>query len=90
METKLIAAELATAAGITTIVMHSANVTDIFGIIDGGVGPSREGTETPKMEDVPLCTRFLRREDPIKEWVVVLLRILRLFLVLMGLVGNGG
>jgi glutamate 5-kinase len=67
MSTKLIAAELATAAGTTTIVMHSEHVQDIFGIIDEGVGPSREGSETPKLREGPLCTRFLRREDPIKE-----------------------
>ena len=57
MSTKLIAAELATAAGVTTVVMHSANVYDIFGVIE---------TE-PGNEDGPLCTTFLRRDDPIKE-----------------------
>ncbi|ORX35332.1 putative glutamate 5-kinase [Kockovaella imperatae] len=67
MSTKLIAAELATAAGTTTVIMHSAHVQDIFGIIDGGIPPSREGTETPRLDEGPLCTRFLRRENPIND-----------------------
>ena len=57
MSTKLIAAELATAAGVTTIIMHSAHVSDIFGVI---------GLEHDS-EDLPLCTTFAKREDPIKE-----------------------
>ena len=67
MSTKLIAAELATAAGTTTVIMHSAYVDDIFGIIDEGIPPSREGDETPRLKDGPLSTLFLRREDPVKE-----------------------
>ena len=68
MATKLIAAELATAAGVTTVVMHAGHVQDIFGIIEGGIPPSAgDGSETPRMDEGPLCTRFLRREDPIKE-----------------------
>jgi glutamate 5-kinase len=58
MSTKLIAAELATAAGVTTFVMHSGKVSDIFQIID----------ETNlKGEQGPLCTRFERREVVLKE-----------------------
>jgi glutamate 5-kinase len=67
MSTKLIAAELATAAGTTTVVMHSAHVEDVFGVIKGGAGPSGEVSETPKVDDGPLCTRFLRRDDPMRE-----------------------
>ncbi|WVF65986.1 glutamate 5-kinase [Kwoniella sp. CBS 6097] len=67
MSTKLIAAELATAAGTTTVVMHSAKVGDIFHVIENGVGPSREVSETPHLEKGPLCTRFLRRESAMKD-----------------------
>ena len=57
MSTKLIAAELATAAGVTTVIMHSAHVSDIFGVIE----------MEHVSEDRPLCTIFAKREDPIKE-----------------------
>jgi glutamate 5-kinase len=67
METKLIAAELATAAGVTTVIMHAEHVGDIFGVIEGGVGPSREMIETPRLDEAPLCTRFLRSQDPLRE-----------------------
>ncbi|KAE8540606.1 glutamate 5-kinase [Cryptococcus gattii VGV] len=67
MSTKLIAAELATAAGTTTVVMHSANVTDIFKIIENGPSPCREIAETPELFEGPLCTRFLRRESALKD-----------------------
>jgi len=69
MSTKLIAAELATAAGVTTVIMHSEKVHDIFEVIEEGVGPSREVSETPRLETGPLCTRFLRRESAMNEWV---------------------
>jgi glutamate 5-kinase len=61
MSTKLIAAELATAAGVTTVVMHSEHVRDIFGVIQQD--PNED------VDDGPLCTRFIRREQPINEWV---------------------
>lgn len=67
MSTKLIAAELATAAGTTTVVMHSINVTDIFKVIENGPSPCREVAETPELFEGPLCTRFLRRESALKE-----------------------
>jgi len=67
MSTKLIAAELATAAGVTTVIMHSEKVHDIFAVIEEGVGPSREVSETPRLEEGPLCTRFLRRESAMNE-----------------------
>lgn len=67
MSTKLIAAELATAAGVTTVIMHSANVNDIFEVIKDGAGPTREISETPRLEEGPLCTRFLRHERALRE-----------------------
>lgn len=57
MATKLIAAELATAAGVTTVILHSGHVSDIFGVIESD----------PISEDGPLCTTFLKREVPIRE-----------------------
>lgn len=70
MSTKLIAAELATAAGTTTVIMHSGHIEDIFGVIKGGAGPSGEMSETPRIDDGPLCTRFLRQDDPLRECVL--------------------
>ncbi|EIW68970.1 hypothetical protein TREMEDRAFT_71742 [Tremella mesenterica DSM 1558] len=67
MSTKLIAAELATAAGTTAVIMNSNKVSDIFGVIENGVGPSREEADTPGLDEGPLCTRFLRREVALKD-----------------------
>lgn len=72
MSTKLLAAELATAAGVTTVIMHSAHVSDIFEVIKDGPGPCREVSETPRLggdgdEEGPLCTRFLRHERALRE-----------------------
>jgi glutamate 5-kinase len=47
--------------------MHSEKVNDIFEVIEEGVGPSREVSETPRLEEGPLCTRFLRRESAMNE-----------------------
>lgn len=60
MSTKLIAAELATAAGVTTFVMHSGKVSDIFQIIDEDNLKDGQG---------PLCTRFERKEVVLTEYV---------------------
>ena len=59
MSTKLIAAELATAAGVTTVIMKSSNVDRVMEII--------ESDESSKDEDVPLCTRFIRKENRLAE-----------------------
>jgi glutamate 5-kinase len=59
MSTKLIAAELATAAGVTTVIMRSSNVDNVMEIIDSD--------ENSKDEDVPLCTRFIRKENRLAE-----------------------
>ncbi|BEI98867.1 hypothetical protein CcaverHIS631_0311660 [Cutaneotrichosporon cavernicola] len=67
METKLIAAELATAAGVTTVVMNSTKVEDIFGIISSGPGPNRNADATEHLETGPLCTRFLRHAKALKD-----------------------
>ncbi|WVQ78642.1 glutamate 5-kinase [Cryptococcus sp. DSM 104549] len=67
MSTKLIAAELATAAGTTTVIMHSSKVQDIFSVIERGPGPTREVLDAPELEEGPLCTRLLRRERALKD-----------------------
>ncbi|WVQ77298.1 glutamate 5-kinase [Cryptococcus sp. DSM 104548] len=68
METKIIAAELATAAGTTTVVMDSSNVRDVFQIIANGPSPCREEEGgTPELYEGPLCTRFLRKEAALKD-----------------------
>lgn len=67
MSTKLIAAELATAAGVTTVVMNSTKVTDIFDIIADGPGPSRAMEDVSDLHEGPLCTRFLRHQRALKE-----------------------
>lgn len=72
METKLIAADLATAAGVTTVIMHSEHVRDIFEVIKEGPGPARDYVgaipgEKDGEEVGVRCTRFLRREVALKE-----------------------
>ncbi|GMK53457.1 hypothetical protein CspeluHIS016_0100430 [Cutaneotrichosporon spelunceum] len=67
MSTKIIAAELATAAGVTTVIMNSTKVEDIFGIIAGGPGPNRNAGSTDHLETGPLCTRFLRHAKALKD-----------------------
>lgn len=72
METKLIAADLATAAGVTTVIMHSEHVRDVFEVIKDGPGPARDypgvipGEKGEEGVGVR-CTRFLRREVALKE-----------------------
>lgn len=69
MSTKLIAADLATAAGVTTVIMHSEKVRDVFDVIKGGPGPSRDcaGLAPGESGEGVRCTRFLRREVALKE-----------------------
>lgn len=54
MSTKLIAAELAMAAGVTTVILHSSNVTSVFEIIAADEEEMQEGDEWG-----PICTRFI-------------------------------
>lgn len=67
MSTKIIAAELATAAGVTTVILNSTKVEDIFEIIQAGPGPNRNAVDTAHLEVGPLCTRFLRHQKALKE-----------------------
>jgi glutamate 5-kinase len=59
METKLIAADLATAAGVTTIVMSSLNIKTIPDIL--------KYDEEKKDDLVPICTRFLGKDRRMNE-----------------------
>ncbi|KAI9632881.1 putative glutamate 5-kinase [Dioszegia hungarica] len=72
MSTKLIAADLATAAGVTTVIMHSEHVRDVFAVIKDGPGPARDydGVIPGEVEGGEVgvrCTRFLRREVALKD-----------------------
>lgn len=65
METKIIAADLATAAGVTTVILHSMNVKSIFSIIQAN-------EDTVSEDELPICTRFIRRERRLadrKWWI---------------------
>lgn len=68
MSTKLIAAELAMAAGVTTVILHSSNVTSVFDIIAANDDELQEGDEQG-----PICTRFIpagsRRMADRKWWI---------------------
>ncbi len=59
MATKLIAAELATAAGVTTVIMRSSKVEEVMKIVEAG--------DDADEENIPLCTRFIRRENRLAE-----------------------
>jgi glutamate 5-kinase len=59
METKLIAADLATAAGVTTIVMSSSNIKTIPDIL--------KYDQEKKDDLVPICTRFLGKDRRMNE-----------------------
>ncbi|KAI7872333.1 glutamate 5-kinase [Spinellus fusiger] len=66
METKLVAADLATAAGVTTIITHGAKPFNILKIIES------DGT-LPENNSVPLNTRFIAKNNPLidhKWWIL--------------------
>jgi glutamate 5-kinase len=68
MSTKIIAAELATAAGVTTVILNSEKVTDIFEIVKDGAGLDRSAADVSALEtDGPLCTQFLRHQRALKD-----------------------
>lgn len=67
MSTKIIAAELATAAGVTTVIMNAVNVQDIYEVVRDGPGPSQMHEDTTDLEKGPLCTRFLRYQRALNE-----------------------
>lgn len=61
MTTKLIAADLATAAGVATIITHGSKPTNIIKIIDGDTS------------DKPLHTKFAAKNNPMldrKWWIL--------------------
>ncbi|KAF9429626.1 hypothetical protein BGZ94_010094 [Podila epigama] len=82
MVTKLIAAELATAAGVTTVITRGSTPQRIFQIISepiqhtGSASPKQESTETSTVtaptasvlvETMPLHTRFLAKDNPMVD-----------------------
>lgn len=61
METKIIAAELATGAGVTTVILNSLNIASIFPIISAPVEGQVDESSLPEH------TRFLCKENPLGE-----------------------
>jgi glutamate 5-kinase len=75
METKIIAAELATGAGVTTVILNSKNIASVFPIVAMAGGARADGAPAPA-EDVwteedearlPAHTRFVPMENPLNE-----------------------
>ncbi|KAL7408937.1 Aspartate/glutamate/uridylate kinase [Mrakia frigida] len=67
METKIIAAELATGAGVTTVILNSLNIASIFPIISAPVEGDVDENSLPEH------TRFLCKENPLgdrKWWIL--------------------
>ncbi|KAF9312342.1 hypothetical protein BG003_006393 [Podila horticola] len=82
MVTKLIAAELATAAGVTTVISRGSTPQRIFQIISqpiqhvGSASPKEESSSTTtttlsslasSTEEMPLHTRFLAKDNPMVD-----------------------
>ncbi|KAJ9119690.1 hypothetical protein QFC22_003400 [Naganishia vaughanmartiniae] len=72
MSTKLIAAELATAAGVTTVIINSQCSKDILPIIEASedVPDDNEMTAeqaTQEGHGLPKCTRFIRQTTKLNE-----------------------
>lgn len=87
MVTKLIAAELATAAGVTTVISRGSTPQRIFQIISqpiqriGSASPKQESSTTTAVssstssstEAMPLHTRFLAKDNPMvdRKWWIL-------------------
>jgi glutamate 5-kinase len=76
MSTKLIAAELATVAGITTVIINSLCPQDILPIIEASedVPDDNDRTEEQVAQGgygLPKCTRFIRQPTRLNECVVL-------------------
>ncbi|KAL0080697.1 glutamate 5-kinase [Phycomyces blakesleeanus] len=70
METKLVAADLATAAGVTTIITHGAKPFNMLKIIQGD---AITDNADQKKHDIPLNTRFVAKNNPLldhKWWIL--------------------
>lgn len=72
METKIIAAELATVAGVTTVIINSLCPQDILPIIEASedVPDDNDRTEEQIAQDgygLPKCTRFIRQPTRLNE-----------------------
>ncbi|KAJ2782016.1 Glutamate 5-kinase [Coemansia javaensis] len=71
MATKLIAAELATAAGVTTIITNGSKPQKIFDIIEHFSNPDL--APDAKVPEKALCTRFVAKSRPMidrKWWIL--------------------
>ncbi|RHZ80631.1 hypothetical protein Glove_134g257 [Diversispora epigaea] len=73
MVTKLIAADLATAAGITTIICRGSNPKNILLIIDNFNNNDNLSSSNNNNNNIPLHTRFIAKNNPIvdrKWWIL--------------------
>lgn len=69
METKIIAAELATGAGVTTVILNSKNISSVFPIAEAGVKSDAEGWTEKDEQTLPQHTRFVPMDRPLNECV---------------------
>lgn len=72
MSTKIVAAKLATAAGVTTVITRSSKPSNIYSIVDyaealKASSAKSNGTSSIKLNLPPLHTRFLPSEHPIRD-----------------------
>lgn len=79
METKLIAAELATGAGVATVITHGMKPSSILAIVSQQLSSSEEDGAAAKEEEAayvkntPLHTLFLPKQSPLSDrrwWVL--------------------
>jgi glutamate 5-kinase len=72
MSTKLIAAELATVAGVTTVIINSQCSQDILPIIEASEEVPDDNDRTAEQTEhdgygLPKCTRFIRQPTRLNE-----------------------
>lgn len=72
MSTKLIAAELATVAGVTTVIINSQCSQDILPIIEASEDVPDDNDRTAEQTEhagygLPKCTRFIRQPTRLNE-----------------------
>ncbi|KAI8394108.1 glutamate 5-kinase [Radiomyces spectabilis] len=73
MMTKLIAADLATAAGVTTIIAHGATPSNIIKIIQADAADEKELEVARSTAALPMYTRFTAKNNPLldrKWWIL--------------------
>src|SRR3954447_17897837 len=71
MVTKLIAADLATAAGVTTIISRGSTPKNIISIVTNL--SNSKGSNLPSSSSIPIHTRFIAKNNPLmdKKWWIL-------------------